>query len=297
LLDKSSYFWEIFPKSDNRSQMQSSKHNILSAAVGRILKPLIRILLRSGMSYGTFADIAKRQYVEVALNEFPIEGRKRSVSRVSVITGLTRKEVSRLLGLDQAKDAQTTERYNRAARVVAGWRRDTGFLDREGNPMDLSLSGRANSFQELVRRYSGDVPHRAILDQLVEDGSVERLDDNRVRLTHRAYLPKADESMKLHILGVDTAFLIDTIEHNLNVEHQSPRFQRKVLYDNLPTDALPKFRQLSSQAAQELLEKLDKWLSGHDRDVNPKAGGTGRNTAGIGIYYFEVQHDREDEKP
>jgi hypothetical protein len=297
LLDKSSYFWEIFPKSDNRSQMQSSKHNILSAAVGRILKPLIRILLRSGMSYGTFADIAKRQYVEVALNEFPIEGRKRSVSRVSVITGLTRKEVSRLLGLDQVKDAQTTERYNRAARVVAGWRRDTGFLDREGNPMDLSLSGRANSFQELVRRYSGDVPHRAILDQLVEDGSVERLDDNRVRLTHRAYLPKADESMKLHILGVDTAFLIDTIEHNLNVEHQSPRFQRKVLYDNLPTDALPKFRQLSSQAAQELLEKLDKWLSGHDRDVNPKAGGTGRNTAGIGIYYFEVQHDREDEKP
>jgi hypothetical protein len=277
--------------------MQSSKHNILSAAVGRILKPLIRILLRSGMSYGTFADIAKKQYVEIARNEFPIEGRKQSVSRVSVITGLTRKEVSRVIGLNQAKDEQTPERYNRAVRVVAGWRRDTDFLDPEGNPMDLSISGIANSFQELVRRYSGDVPYRAILDELDADGSIERLGDNRVRLIHRAYLPKADESMKLNILGVDTAFLIDTIEHNLNVEHQSPRFQRKVLYDNLPTDALPKFRQLSSQAAQELLEKLDKWLSSHDRDVNPKAGGTGRNTAGVGIYYFEVQHDREDEKP
>jgi hypothetical protein len=277
--------------------MQSSKHNILSAAVGRILKPLIRILLRSGMSYGTFADIAKKQYVEIARNEFPIEGRKQSVSRVSVITGLTRKEVSRVIGLNQAKDEQTPERYNRAVRVVAGWRRDTDFLDPEGNPMDLSISGIANSFQELVRRYSGDVPYRAILDELDADGSIERLGDNRVRLIHRAYLPKADESMKLNILGVDTAFLIDTIEHNLNVEHQSPRFQRKVLYDNLPTEALPKFRRLSSQAAQGLLEKLDKWLSGHDRDVNPKAGGTGRNTAGIGIYYFEVQHDREDEKP
>jgi hypothetical protein len=277
--------------------MQSSKHNILSAAVGRILKPLIRILLRSGMSYGTFADIAKKQYVEIARNEFPIEGRKQSVSRVSVITGLTRKEVSRVIGLNQAKDEQTPERYNRAVRVVAGWRRDTDFLDPEGNPMDLSISGIANSFQELVRRYSGDVPYRAILDELDADGSIERLGDNRVRLIHRAYLPKADESMKLNILGVDTAFLIDTIEHNLNVEHQSPRFQRKVLYDNLPTEALPKFRRLSSQAAQGLLEKLDKWLSSHDRDVNPKAGGTGRNTAGVGIYYFEVQHDREDEKP
>jgi len=161
--------------------------------------------------------------------------------------------------------------------------------------MELSISGSARSFQELVRRYSGDVPFRAVLDELHADGSVERLDENRVKLTHRAYLPKADESMKLHILGVDTAFLIDTIDHNLNMKDQPPRFQRKVLYDNLPAEALPKFRRLSSKAAQDLLENLDTWLSGHDRDVNPKVGGTGRITAGVGIYYFEEQHDGEDE--
>lgn len=276
--------------------MQASKHHILSAAVARILKPLIRMLLRSGVSYGTFADIAKRQYIEVALNEFSIEGRKQSVSRVSVITGLTRKEVRRVIGLDQAEEDQISDRYNRAARVVAGWRRDKDFLDRQGNPMDLSISGGANSFQGLVRRYSGDIPYRAVLDELDAAGSVERLDEDRVRLIHRAYLPKADESMKLHILGVDTALLIDTIDHNLNMKHQPPRFQRKVLYDNLPAEALPEFRRLSSKAGQALLEKLDKWLSGHDRDVNPKAAGTGRNTVGVGIYYFEEQRDREEEK-
>ena len=276
--------------------MQASKHHILSAAVARILKPLIRMLLRSGVSYGTFADIAKRQYIEVALNEFSIEGRKQSVSRVSVITGLTRKEVRRLIGLDQAQEDQISDRYNRAARVVAGWRRDKDFLDQQGNPMDLFISGGAKSFQGLVRRYSGDIPYRAVLDELDAAGSVERLDEDRVRLIHRAYLPKADESMKLHILGVDTALLIDTIDHNLNMKHQPPRFQRKVLYDNLPTEALPEFRRLSSKAGQALLEKLDKWLSGHDRDVNPKAPGTGRNTVGVGIYYFEEQRDREQEK-
>ena len=276
--------------------MQASKHHILSAAVARILKPLIRMLLRSGVSYGTFADIAKRQYIEVALNEFSIEGRKQSVSRVSVITGLTRKEVRRLIGLDQAQEDQISDRYNRAARVVAGWRRDKDFLDQQGNPMDLFISGDAKSFQGLVRRYSGDIPYRAVLDELDAAGSVERLDEDRVRLIHRAYLPKADESMKLHILGVDTALLIDTIDHNLNMKHQPPRFQRKVLYDNLPTEALPEFRRLSSKAGQALLEKLDKWLSGHDRDVNPKAAGTGRNTVGVGIYYFEEQRDREETK-
>lgn len=276
--------------------MQSSKYNILSAAVARILKPLIRILLRNGISYGTFADIAKRQYIEVAQNEFLIKGRKQSISRVSVITGLTRKEVKRIVGLDKAEDAQTQDRYNRAARVVAGWRRDSEFLDSQGKPLELSVSGMGNSFQELVKRYSGDIPYRAILDELDADSSVKRIGENRVRLTQRAYLPKADDSMKLHILGVDTAFLIDTIEHNLNAENSSPRFQRKVLYDNLPAEALPEFRRLSSKAAQDLLERFDKWLSVRDRDVNPKSGGTGRHTAGVGIYYFEVRHDREGEK-
>jgi hypothetical protein len=275
--------------------MRQSKHQILAAAVARILKPLIRILLRSGISYGTFADIAKRQFIDVAQKEFSIEGRKQSVSRVSVITGLTRKEVRRIVGLNQPEDIRNQDRYNRASRVVAGWRRDKDFLDQEGKPMLLQVSGTPNSFQELVKRYSGDIPYRAVLDELEADGSVKSLDENQIKLTHRAYLPKTDESMKFHILGVDTGFLIDTINHNLKGKDQPPRFQRKVLYDNLPEEALPEFRRLSSVSAQDLLEKLDKWLSRHDRDLNPKAGGSGRNTAGIGIYYFEQPYDKEDE--
>jgi hypothetical protein len=288
--------WEKIPKCERANQaMRQFKHQTLAAAVARILKPLIRILLRSGISYGTFADIAKRQFIDVAQKEFSIEGRKQSVSRVSVITGLTRKEVRRIVGLDQPEDTRNQDRYNRASRVVAGWRRDKDFLDQEGKPMFLRLSGTPNSFRELVKRYSGDIPYRAVLDELQADGSVERLAGNQIKLTHRAYLPKADESMKFHILGVDTSLLIDTIDHNLKGKDQPPRFQRKVLYDNLPEEALPEFRRLSSVSAQDLLEKLDKWLSRHDRDLNPKAGGSGRNTAGIGIYYFEQPYDKEDD--
>jgi hypothetical protein len=67
-----------------------------------------------------------------------------------------------------------------------------------------------------------------------------------------------------------------------------------VLYDNLPDEVLPALRQLSVKSAQALLEKLDGWLSSQDRDVNPEAGGSGRNTAGIGIYYIEETHGQED---
>jgi hypothetical protein len=275
--------------------MKNSKHQMLAAAVARILRPLVRILLRNGVSYGTFADIAKSQFVEVARKEFGIQGRKQSVSRVAVITGLTRKEVQRRARLRQPEDPESADRYNRAARVIGGWRRDGQFLDRRGKPAILAISGDGGTFQELVRRYSGDVPHRAVLDELLAEGSAQRLEGDRVKLIDRAYLPRTDEAMKLHILGTDTAFLVDTIEHNLKGEPQVPRFQRKVLYDNLPDEALPEFQRLSSRAAQSLLEKLDRWLSQHDRDTGSDVAGSGRNLAGLGIYYFEKPYSGSEE--
>jgi hypothetical protein len=275
--------------------MKKSKHQMLAAAAARILKPLIRILLRNGVSYGTFADIAKSQFVEVARKEFGIEGRKQSISRVAVITGLTRKEVQRHIRVRHPKDMESADRYHRAARVIGGWRRDEQFIDHRGKPAILAITGDGDTFQELVRRYSGDVPYRAVLDELVAEGAAERLDGDRVKLIDRAYLPRTDESMKLHILGADTAFLIDTIDHNLKGERETPRFQRKVLYDNLPDEALSEFQRLSSRAAQNLLEKLDRWLSDHDRDTQPDIKGSGRNLAGLGIYYFEKPHSGSEE--
>jgi hypothetical protein len=275
--------------------MGKSTREYIITAIARILRPLIRILLKNGISYRTFADIARSQFVEVAQKEFGVEGRKQSVSRIAVITGLTRKEVSRLLQFSLPSDRRTADRYHRASRVVAGWRRDHSFSDLKGNPGMLPVKGPGNSFQKLVALYSGDVPYRAVLDELLIAGVVVCPDENHVKLVKKAYLPRGDEAMKLHILGIDTGYLIETISHNLGAGEAEAFFQRKVLYDNLPDDVLPALRRLSSKSAQALLEKLDKWLSGHDRDVNPQVAGSGRNTAGIGIYYFEEPYSKRDE--
>jgi hypothetical protein len=276
--------------------MENNQPQLLLAAIGRMMRPLIRILLRNGISFRTFADIAKNQFVEVARSEFGIEGRKQSTSRIAVITGLTRKEVTRIFRLSFPGDQKAAERYNRASRVVSGWRRDGDFLDSEGTPAVLALSGRARTFQELVKRYSGDMPYRAVLDELVAQGVAQRQGKTRVRLMERAYLPKADAAMKLHILGTDTGYLIDTIGRNLRPGDSEPRLQRKVLYDNLPDEALLALRRRASKMGQAFLEKLDKIFSGYDRDVNPDAGGRGRNTAGVGVYYFEEPHVERSEK-
>ena len=274
--------------------MAGTKNRVLYAAIARILRPLIHILMRNGISYGTFADLAKWLFVDVANREFAIEGRKQTISRVSVITGLNRKEVKRVSELPVPDDQASSERYNRAARVIAGWRRDKAFRNKKGEPADLPVTGLGSTFQTLVKKYSGDMPFRAILDELIRVGAAVRTDEGRVHLLARAYLPAGDETMKIHILGTDVAHLITSIQHNLAPDERGPFYQRKVMYDNLPQDVLPAFRKLSTESAQKLLEKLDAWLSDRDRDSGPRVTGSGRHIAGLGIYYFEEPYDEKE---
>ena len=266
----------------------------LVQSIIKILRPLIRILLKNGVSYGTFSDIAKWVYVETASSDFGIKSRKPSISRISVLTGLSRKEVKRVKELPVPAETEYAEQYNRAARVVAAWRREAEYSDPKGNPMVLPILGEGPTFAELVKKFSGDLPHRAILDELVNAGMVEKTDDNRVRLLNRSYIPGKNQGMKFHILGTDVSNLISTIGHNLSADESQRFFQRKVSYDNLPREILPVFHSMAALSSQKLLEDLDKFLAANDRDSNPEVDGSGRHNAGLGIYYFEKPFDPED---
>lgn len=256
------------------------------AALTVLLRPLVRILLRHGIPFDVLAAVARRVYVRVAAEEFVLPGRKQTTSRVSILTGLTRKEVRRITTTADVEDQEATDRYNRAARVMAGWIRDKGFHDAAGEPLALPVEGKPASFGALVRCYSGDMPVRAMLDELLRAGAVRKTRDGCIRLHARFYVPEKSETEKLHILGTDTADLIATIAHNLKAQ-TVPRFQRKVMYDNVPVEAVQEFQRLSADRAQAFLEGIDRWLARRDRDANPAVNGTGRKRVGLGIYYFE----------
>ena len=68
-------------------------------AVRRVLRPLIRLMLRHGITATAFQELARKEFTDVAFDDFPVRGRSQSVSRVAVITGLSRKEVARLRAL------------------------------------------------------------------------------------------------------------------------------------------------------------------------------------------------------
>ena len=271
---------------------QPDLHNALHAALARLLRPVVRLLLRHSVPYSAFEAIAKRVYVDVAMTEFPLPGRKPTASRASILTGLTRKDVQRLL----AEPAQETEAapmpYSRAARVLTAWGREPEFRARPGKPRPLPIEGE-NGFAGLVRRHSGDMPVRAMLDELLRLGAVHQREDGRVEVRQQGFVPQRSAVQKLDILGTDAAELISTIAHNVEHGETAPRYQRKVLHRGIPLSVLPEFRMLSATQAQALLERFDAWLSVRDRHHLPPGqdpATTPTARVGVGIYYFE-QHE------
>jgi len=272
--------WEYGPK-----HMNEKIQKTLSLATLAMLRPLVRILLRNGVAFGSFAELAKKVYVDVAFEDFAPDTKKQTISRVSALTGLTRKEAKRLHELEHTDSHRSEQRYNRAVRVISGWVNDKEFHDALGQPESLPVEGAKSSFSALVRKYSGDVPTQSMLSVLISASAIEKTGD-RVRLIQRAYVPGKDPADKLSILGTDTAELISTIDHNLVSDEKALRFQRKVSNHHIQADAVPEFQVLSARKAQQLLEQFDAWLSKHEIDCgeqNPDRG----HYVSLGIYYYE----------
>jgi hypothetical protein len=271
--------------------------SVLEAAIITLLRPLVRLMLKRGIAFGQFSELAKRAYVESAESEFRVPGRKLTISRVAVLTGLTRKEASRLMqGDDPSARDEPRRKVNRAARVVSAWVGDRKYQDGRERPASLPFenasAGKAQpSFSSLVAEHSGDMTPRAVLDELIRVGAVSKMKNGRFRLVQRSYIPQADEMAKLDILGTDVADLIAAVEHNLDSKNEAPYFQRKVAYDNLPADYLPRLQALLARKGQSLLEELNADMSRHDRDVKGKANDGDRHRAMIGIYYYEDDSD------
>lgn len=280
-----------------KTDVPNSSSQALERALVALMRPLIRLVLKRGVAFGQFAELVKRAYVEAAEEDFAVPGRKLTISRVAVLTGLTRKEASRLMQEEPTvSESQARRSVNRAARVVSAWAVDPAFQDAQGDPLELpfdSAGGQEQSFTRLVAQHGADVPPRAVLDELMRVGAVGRREDGRIHLVERAYIPAGDEAAKLDILGTDVADLIASIEHNLETGVAVRYFQRKVAYDNLPADYLPELRALLAERGQSLLEALNEDMARHDRDLGAATSDSPRRRAMVGIYYFEDEVDDE----
>lgn len=197
----------------------------LVTLVSRSLRPVARIALQHCMSCLEFEEIARWVFVDLVLHDpaFALQGRnKQFKSRAAILTGLSRKEVMRLARQLPPGERDDFESRNRAARVLAGWFLPP-FADGKGLPRPLSLKDGSDSFERLVRTCGGDVPHRAILDELLNCGAVEKLDGGRVRLksVSRLFARSPQEALDRAASSLDGMF--GNIERQLRASNGSRR--------------------------------------------------------------------------
>lgn len=249
--------------------------------------------MRYGIGYGEFAQVCKELYVEVADTDFRIANRKQTVSRISVLTGITRREIKQIKETATDKSREYFP-YNHAARVLTSWIHDSEFHDSEGNAAHLSArTDGEGTFNRLVYKYGNNTPYRAILDELVRVGAVTVDDDGIARMTSNGYVPGKDSQELLSVAMQSVADHISTIDFNDVHKPETSRLQLSVNYDNVTDDGVEVFRQVSREKSKEILLFLDHFLATQDRDSNPAIVGAGRNRTGLGIFYFEDNHDPE----
>jgi hypothetical protein len=264
--------------------MDNGKQTVL-AALRLIFRPVAKILLLAGITWKEVAEVCKATLVEVASAEFGIRGRPTNASRVAILTGFTRKEVTRLRNLLASEDVQSMERMNHATRVLTGWYTDAEFLAGDGSPRALPADGDQGSFFALCRRYASDVPATTMLKELKHVGAVIAGDDGRLIAQTRYYMPRQMDPERVMSSGSVMEDLGNTVAWNLYREQDdAPRFERRAHNIRMPASAKPEFQAFLEDEGQAFLERVDQWLTDNEIKENSAEQGI---RLGLGAYWLE----------
>ena len=269
--------------------MEDIDRGAVVQACRRLLRPLASFLLKCGLTWREFADISKSVFVQVAGDEYGIKGRPTNVSRMSILTGISRKEVSRQRAMLKEMTPTLPSKTTDATRVLSGWHQDADFVDPVGAPKTLPVEGDGVSFDALCRRYGGDIPPSAMLKELQRVNAVTENTDGSLSAIRRYYMPTQFDPQWLLNAGSMFEDLGNNINHNLIADAKHPhRFLGRATDDAIDAKALPEFQAFVEQHGQQFLETVDAWLSDHR--ILP-TGNQPKNQIRLGVGLFLVKDE------
>ena len=270
--------------------MNSTLQNRLIQCISSCLRPLVRIMLRSGIGYRQFAELAKLAFVKEASGEKGSRGRQTNLSRVAIRTGISRKEVARLQSqIEGRSDASSTARgvdFNsvHAARVLQLWHSDPRFIDSDGSPRKLPFADDGIDFSSIVKAAGGDVPPGAVRAEMLSANAVVEFDDGTLKPTKRYFVPAG---VGEELLVGFTHMVIPVLEglaRNTDYRCTEPFIQRLVYSDRLAPRVVPLFRKQARERVSDFVQSVDDWLSSNeipDSQVHSPC------RYGVGVFYYE----------
>ncbi|NEU14567.1 hypothetical protein G3T14_20955 [Methylobacterium sp. BTF04] len=236
----------------------ASEGGSLHAPVARLLRPLVRLFVARGITFPALTTLLRELYVNVAEYDFALAGKDQTDSRVSLLTGIHRKEVARLRGAGAPVSAVPAV-VSRTSRIIARWLADPKFTGPAGEPLPLPRLGEgdAPSFETLVTSVTRDLRPRAVLDEWLDRGLAILDGQDRVVLAEAAYVPKGGGEPQLYYFGRN---LHDHIAASVaNVMGEVPRFlERAVHYDGLSRELAERLEARAREIAMEALQQANR---------------------------------------
>jgi hypothetical protein len=265
-----------------------------------LLRPLVRLLIRSGVTFPVLADLLRGLYVEVAMRDLLTDPKARTDSRVSLLTGVHRKEIRRLRTEPAAPRDTPPAVVTMSSQIIARWLGTPPYADGEGRPRPLpraATTADEPSFEGLVASVTKDVRGRAVLDDWAEQGIVTLDDQGRVTLNAAAYVPRPGSEAQLFYFARNLHDHIAAAADN--VAGRTVRFlDRSVHYDRLQPETAARIEAAARQSAQKLLLEINRLalpLAEAD-DAAGDAPATPLRRINLGVYLY-AEDDTADEEP
>jgi hypothetical protein len=242
-----------------QSTSTTASHPPIISAISYLLRPLIRLLLSHGISFQVFSELVKSAYVNIAEKEFQLASKPQTDSRISLLTGIHRREISRLRN-EPATGINLSQHSSMSALLLAIWSGDPEYLDKQGSPVPLPRLANSEgslSFESLVRSVSKDFRSRVVLDEWLRQGIVTLDGDDRVHLAADAFVQPQDIEEKIFYLGQNIHDHLAATVHNL-VGNKPPFLERCVYYDKLSADSARELAEYSRLAGMRALHTVNK---------------------------------------
>lgn len=257
--------------------------SLILNTVRQVLKPLIRLLLAHGITYTLLLDELKRLFVEIADKEFQIGNKPQTDSRITLLTGVHRRDVHRFRN---ETPANTIVRTNFGAQLMAQWLGNPRFIDSNKKPRKLprfSTFGEDESFESLVASVSKDIRARPVLDEWLRTGKVTMLDDGDIELNTDAFIPKEDLEQKLFFFGMNIHDHLASAVNNLQDGNKS-MVERCTYHDGLTIDQVEEIHQLIKVKGMDYLKEVN--LAAINQNVSNANHEAAQFRINSGIYFY-----------
>ncbi len=260
-------------------------------AVRRVLVPLVRTLIGFGISWPMLANLLKSVYVEVAERAFALPGKQMTDSRITLLTGVHRKDVSQIRNAPAKADGAAAEEAAAAApslgsQVLSRWLAHPDYRDADGRPRPLPRSsgtGGEPSFETLVTGISKDIRPRVLLDELLHAGLVAERTGGLLDLVEAAHVPRGDLDKLAYYYGRNLADHLAASGHNL-AGGLPPFLERALAYDGLRPESIAVLRGEADRMGMAMLVELNRMAADLADGDAGRDDARHRFTAGLYLY-------------